>query len=76
MSVGFLPTFFIGLFVFLILTCMSCLYILEINPLSVALFVIIFSHPEGCLLFLFIASFAMQKLLDSICLFLFLLALL
>ena len=26
--------FLIGLFVFLILSCMSCLYILEINPLS------------------------------------------
>ena len=30
--------FWIGLFVFLILSCMSCLYILEINPLSIALF--------------------------------------
>ena len=30
--------FGIGLFVFLILSCMSCLYILEINPLSVASF--------------------------------------
>ena len=39
----------IGLFVFLILSCMSCLYILEINPLSVASFAIIFSHSEGCL---------------------------
>ena len=28
--------FWIGLFVFLILSCMSCFYILEINPLSVA----------------------------------------
>ena len=28
--------FSIGLFDFLILSCMSCLYILEINPLSVA----------------------------------------
>ena len=27
--------FLIGLFVFLVLICMSCLYILEINPLSV-----------------------------------------
>ena len=27
--------FWIGLFVFLVLSCMSCLYILEINPLSV-----------------------------------------
>ena len=29
------PHFLIGLFVFLALSCMSCLYILEINPLSV-----------------------------------------
>ena len=29
------PHFFIGLFVFLVLSCMSCLYILEINPLTV-----------------------------------------
>ena len=36
--------FFIGLFVFLALSYMSCLYILEINPLSVALFAIVFSH--------------------------------
>ena len=36
--------FLIGLFVFLALSCMSCLYILEINPLSVVSFAIIFSH--------------------------------
>ena len=36
--------YLIGLFVFLILSCMSCLYILEINPLSVASFANIFSH--------------------------------
>ena len=30
-----LPHFLIGLFVFLVLSCMSCLYILEINLLSV-----------------------------------------
>ena len=30
----------------LILSCKSCLYILEINPLSVASFTIIFSHYE------------------------------
>ena len=34
--------FLIGLFVFLVLSCMSCLYILEINPLSVLSFAIIF----------------------------------
>ena len=38
--------FLIGLFVFLVLSCMSCLYILEINPLSVVSFAIIFSHSK------------------------------
>ena len=58
--------FLIGLFVFLVLSCMSCLYILEINPLSVASFAIIFSHSEGCLFTLLIVSFAVQKLLSLI----------
>ena len=49
--------------VFLILSCMSCLYILEINPLSVALFANIFFYSEGCLFALFMVSFAVQKLL-------------
>ena len=60
------PHFLIGLFVFLVLSCMSCLYILEINPLSVASFAIIFSHSEGCLFTLFIVFFAVQKLLNLI----------
>ena len=58
---------------------MSCLYILEINSLSVALFANIFSHSVGCLFVLFMISFAMQKLLSLIsliCLFLFLFSLL
>ena len=58
--------FLIGLFVFLVLSCMSCLYILEINPLSIVLFAIIFSHSEGCLFTLLIVSFAVQKLLSLI----------
>ena len=36
------PHFLIGLFVFLALSSISCLYILEINPLSVVSFAIIF----------------------------------
>ena len=56
--------FLIGLFVFLALSCMSHLYILEINPLSVVSFAIIFSHSEGCLFILLIVSFAVQKLLS------------
>ena len=54
--------FLIGLFVFLVLSYMSCLYILEINPLSIVSFAIIFSHSEGCLFTLPIVSFAVQKL--------------
>ena len=41
--------FLIGVFVFLVFSCMNCLCILKINPLSVVLFAIIFSHSEGCL---------------------------
>ena len=58
--------FLIGLFVFLILHFMSCLYILEISPMSVASFANIFSHSEGCLFILFIVFFAVQKLLSFI----------
>ena len=58
--------FLIGLFVFLMLSCVSCLYILEINPLSVISFAIFFSHSESCLLILFTVSFAVQRLLSLI----------
>ena len=39
---------------------------MEINPLSVVSFVIIFSHSEGFLFTLFIVSFVVQKLLSLI----------
>ena len=58
--------FLIRLFVLLALCCMSCLFILENNPLSVVSFAIIFSHFEGCLFTLFIVYFAVQKLLSLI----------
>ena len=58
--------FLIRLFVFLVLSCMSCLYILKVNPLSVVSFAIIVSHSEGCLCTLLIVSFAVQKLLSLI----------
>ena len=58
-----LAHFLIGSFIFLELSCRSCLYIFEINSLSVASFAIIFSHSEGCLFTLFIISFVMQKIL-------------
>ena len=54
--------FLIGLFVFLVLSCMSCLYILEVNPLSVVSFAIIFSNSESFLFTLLIVSLAVQKL--------------
>ena len=60
------PHFLIGLSVFLVWNCMSYLYILEINPLSVISFAIIFSHPEGCLFIFFMVLFAVQKLLSLI----------
>ena len=56
----------IVLFVFLVLSCMNSLYILEINSWSVVSFAIIFSHSKGCLFTLLIVSFALQKLLSLI----------
>ena len=50
---------------------MSCLYVLEINPLSVASFAIILSHSEGCFFVIFMVSFAVQKLLSLIMSYLF-----
>ena len=44
-----LAHFVVGSFIFLELSCRSCLYIFEINSLSAASFAIIFSHSEGCL---------------------------
>ena len=40
--------FLFGLFFFFLLSYMNCLYILEMKPLSVALFANIFSHSIGC----------------------------
>ena len=59
-----LPLFLIDCFS--AIDCMSCLYIFEINPLSVVSFAIIFSHSVGCLFTLLIVSFAVQKLLSLI----------
>ena len=56
--------FLIGLFVFLALSC--CVYIVEINPMSVVSFVVIFSHSEDCLFTLLIVSFAVKKFLSLI----------
>ena len=58
--------FLIGSFIFLELSCRSCLYIFEVSCLSVASFAIIFSHSEGCLFTFVVVSFVVQKLLTLI----------
>ena len=45
---------------------MSCLYILDIHPLSVMSFASIFPHSVGYLFILSVVSFAVQKLLNLI----------
>ena len=49
---------FIYYFFLLVLRCVNCLGILELNPLSVVSFTIILSHLEDYLFSLFIVSFA------------------
>ena len=66
-----LAHFFIGSLIFLEL---SCLYIFEINSLSVASFDIIFSHSEGYLFTILIVSFIVKKPLSLIRYHLFILA--
>ena len=61
---GLLPIFQLGCLGFLLLSLMGCLYILEIKPLSVTLFVTISSHSIGCI---FCYGFlCMQKLISLI----------
>ena len=69
-----LAHFLIGSFIFLELSCRGCLYIFEINSLSVTSFAIIFSHSEGSLFTLLIVSFVVQKLLSLIRSYLFIFA--
>ena len=75
MSVGHVNVFFGKIFMssahfliglFSLLSYMSCLYILEINPLSVISFANIFPHSAGCLFILLMVLFAVQKLLSLI----------
>uniref|UniRef100_A0A8D0UWQ9 Uncharacterized protein n=1 Tax=Sus scrofa TaxID=9823 RepID=A0A8D0UWQ9_PIG len=58
--------FSIGLLALLLLSYISCLYILEIKPLSIASFETIFSHSVSCLFVFFLVSFAVQKLVSLI----------
>ena len=71
---SYLAHFLIGSFIFLELSCRCCLYIFEINSLSVTSFVIIFSHSESCLFTLLIVSFVVQKLSSLIRSYLFIFA--
>ena len=68
MSVSVFYPFFDGVFsLFLSLSCMSSLYILEIKPLSVTSFANIFSQSAGGLFILLMVSFAaVQKLVSLI----------
>ena len=63
MSVSSSPSFF-WMGCFLMLSYMSCSYILEINTLWVASFANVFSHSEGWLFVLFMVFFAVQKFLS------------
>ena len=56
--------FLSGLFLLRLLSVMSCLQILETNPLLVASFANTFPRSVGCFSILFIVCFAVQKLLS------------
>ena len=57
--------FSIGLLVFLLLSCISCLCILEIKPSSVASFETIFSHSVSCLFYGFLCCANIVSLIRS-----------
>uniref|UniRef100_A0A5G2R527 Uncharacterized protein n=1 Tax=Sus scrofa TaxID=9823 RepID=A0A5G2R527_PIG len=56
----------IGLLAFLLWNCISCLYILEMKPLSVASFETVFPFHRLSSCFFFKVSFAVQKLVSLI----------
>ena len=65
--ISFLPIFWLGcLGFFKKLSCMSSLYVLEIKPWLVTSSANIFSQSIGCLFFLFVVSFPVQKLISLI----------
>ena len=65
-SAQFLLRLFVYLFIFMMLSCMSCMDILDINPLFIISFANMFSHSVECLFILCMVSFAIQKLLNLI----------
>ena len=58
----------------LLLSFMSCLYVLEVNPVLVALFANVFFQDVSCLFVLFMISFAVRKVVNLIRLYLFIFA--
>ena len=65
---------FLIFFFFLILSCMSCLYILGINCSLIVIFVNIFTYSIGYLFALSMVSFSVQKFLSLIIFHLFIFA--
>ena len=65
---GLLPIFWLNSFFlfFLILSCMNCFGILEINLFLSAFFANVFSHSVGYLFILFMVFFAVQNILSII----------
>ena len=61
---GLLPIFSLHFLFMVLLSCMSCLHILEIKPLSVASFADPSSQPVRCLFIFCMASFAVQTLVS------------
>ena len=63
-SIQMLGPFLIELFIFLVLSCVSSLYILGIKPLSDVSLANMFSHIVGSLFILMLFSLVMQKLFN------------
>ena len=66
MSIQVFCAFFHWVVGFFAVEFLSCSCILEIKPLSVALFETIFSHSVSCLFVFFLVSFAVKKLVSLI----------
>ena len=65
-NLALLPIFNWVVWFYLLLNCMSYLYILESKPFSITLFANIFSHFVDCLFVLFVVALAVQKLVALI----------
>ena len=73
-SVQVFCAFLIGLFVFLVWNHVSSLYVLEIKPLSKVSLANMFSHAVGSLFILMTFSLSMQKILNLMRFYLFILS--